>query len=151
MRLGHIHSVLCLSIQPGTAIWQMWIQLCSVDKCVSSVIQLCLAPGDSMDYNLPALLSMGFPRWEYWNGLPFPPPGDLHDPGIEILNPRLFRLLHYHHKYSHSISAGPVKHYLLSVRLLSGCKNAKRWERVLRWHDPNSFFMLSHYIRNYQG
>jgi len=27
--------------------------------------------------------SMGFPRKEYWSGLPFPPPGDLPDPGIE--------------------------------------------------------------------
>ena len=26
---------------------------------------------------------MGFPRQEYWSGLPCPPPGDLHDPGIE--------------------------------------------------------------------
>ena len=26
---------------------------------------------------------MGFPRQEYWSGLPFPPPGDLADPGIE--------------------------------------------------------------------
>ena len=29
------------------------------------------------------LLSMGFPRQEYWSGLPFPSPGDLPDPGIE--------------------------------------------------------------------
>ena len=29
-----------------------------------------------------APLSMGFPRQEYWSGLPFPPPGDLPDPGI---------------------------------------------------------------------
>ena len=28
-------------------------------------------------------LSMGFPRQEYWSGLPCPPPGDLPDPGIE--------------------------------------------------------------------
>ena len=28
-------------------------------------------------------LSMGFSRQEYWNGLPFPSPGDLLDPGIE--------------------------------------------------------------------
>ena len=28
-------------------------------------------------------LSMGFPRQEYWSGLPFLPPGDLPDPGIE--------------------------------------------------------------------
>ena len=27
--------------------------------------------------------SMGFPRQEYWSGLPFPSPGDLPDPGIE--------------------------------------------------------------------
>ena len=27
--------------------------------------------------------SMGFSRQEYWNGLPFPSPGDLPDPGIE--------------------------------------------------------------------
>ena len=32
---------------------------------------------------LQAPLSMGFPRGEYWSGLPFPPPGDLSDPGIE--------------------------------------------------------------------
>ena len=31
-----------------------------------------------------ASLSMGFPRQEYWNGLPFPPPGDLPNPEIEI-------------------------------------------------------------------
>ena len=31
-----------------------------------------------------APLSTGFPRQEYWSGLPFPPPGDLPDPGIEL-------------------------------------------------------------------
>ena len=30
-----------------------------------------------------ALLSLGFSRQEYWSGLPFLPPGDLPDPGIE--------------------------------------------------------------------
>ena len=30
-----------------------------------------------------ALLSMEFSRQEYWSGLPFPPPGDLPDSGIE--------------------------------------------------------------------
>ena len=32
-------------------------------------------------------MSMGFSRQEYWNGLPFPPPGDLPDPGIEPMSP----------------------------------------------------------------
>ena len=31
-----------------------------------------------------APLSMGFFRQEYWSGLPFPPPGGLPDPGIEL-------------------------------------------------------------------
>ena len=30
-----------------------------------------------------APLPMGFSRWEYWRGLPLPPPGDLPRPGIE--------------------------------------------------------------------
>ena len=30
---------------------------------------------------------MGFPRQEYWSGLPFPSPGDLPDPGIEPVSP----------------------------------------------------------------
>ena len=34
-----------------------------------------------------APLSMGFRRQEYWSGMPFPPPGDLLDPGIEPASP----------------------------------------------------------------
>ena len=30
-----------------------------------------------------ATLSMGFPRQEYWSGLPLPSPADLPDPGVE--------------------------------------------------------------------
>ena len=30
-----------------------------------------------------APLSMGFSRQNYWSGLPFPPPGDLPNPGIQ--------------------------------------------------------------------
>jgi len=36
-----------------------------------------------------APLSMGFPRQEYWSGLPFPSPGDPPDPGIEFASPAL--------------------------------------------------------------
>ena len=34
-----------------------------------------------------APLSMGFPRQEYWSGLPFPSPGDLPRSGIEPVSP----------------------------------------------------------------
>ena len=33
-----------------------------------------------------APLSMGFSRQEYWSGLPFPPPGDLLNPGIKLVS-----------------------------------------------------------------
>ena len=36
-----------------------------------------------------APLSMEFSRQEYWSVLPFPPPGDLPDPGIEPRSPAL--------------------------------------------------------------
>ena len=36
-----------------------------------------------------APLSMGFPRQEYRNVLPFPTPEDLPDPGMELLSPCL--------------------------------------------------------------
>ena len=38
----------------------------------------------SMDYSQ-VPLSVGFYRQEYWNELPFPPPGDLSNPGTEPL------------------------------------------------------------------
>ena len=34
-------------------------------------------------------MSEGFPWQEYWSGLPFPPPGDLSDPGIKPGSPTL--------------------------------------------------------------
>ena len=36
-----------------------------------------------------APLSMRFSRQEYWSGLPFPPAGDLPNPGIEPGSPEL--------------------------------------------------------------
>ena len=36
-----------------------------------------------------ALPSMGFSRQEYWTGLPFPTPGNLPHPGIELRSPAL--------------------------------------------------------------
>ena len=36
-----------------------------------------------------APLSVGFSQQEYWSGLPFPPPGDLPNPGIKSGSPAL--------------------------------------------------------------
>ena len=52
--------------------------------CVLSHVRLFLIPW-AVTHQAP--LSMGFPRQEYWSGLPFPPAGDLPDSGIEPVSP----------------------------------------------------------------
>ena len=41
----------------------------------------------TLTYQAPSF--MGFPRQEYWSGLPIPSPGGLPDPGIEPGSPAL--------------------------------------------------------------
>jgi len=59
---------------------------------------LCLVASVMTDSATPwtvacqAPLAMGFSRQEYWSGLPFPPSGDLPNPGIE---PESLCLLHW--------------------------------------------------------
>ena len=62
-----------------------------------SVAQPCLTLCDPMDYIAhQAPLSMGFSRQEYWSGLPFPPPGDLPDPGVKTCVSCIRRQILYH-------------------------------------------------------
>ena len=51
--------------------------------------QLCLTLRDPMDCSPPGSSAHGFPRQEYWSGLPFPSPGDLSITGIELRSPAL--------------------------------------------------------------
>ena len=44
----------------------------------------CLTLCDRMDCSPPGSSVHGFSRQEFWNELPFPPPGDLPYPGIEL-------------------------------------------------------------------
>ena len=56
--------------------------MCCVLNC--SVLSNSLRPhGRSCQ----APLSMEFSRQEHWNGLPFPPPGDLPNPEIKLMSP----------------------------------------------------------------
>ena len=62
------------------------------EKHACSVLQSCLTLCDPWTAAHQAPLSMGFSRQEYWSGLPFPPPEDLPDPGIEpasLVSPEL--------------------------------------------------------------
>ena len=62
--------------QRGTLEWSMRISAQSV-----SHVWLFVTPWTVAHWTP---LSMGFSRQEYWSGLPFPSPGDLPDPGIEL-------------------------------------------------------------------
>ena len=57
--------------------------------CAKS-LQSCLTLCDPMDCSPPgSSLSVEFSRQEYWSGLPFPPPGELPDPGVQASSPEL--------------------------------------------------------------
>ena len=61
-----------------------------VVSSMSEVAQSCLTLCDPMDSSLhQAPPSMGFSRQKYWNGLPFPSPGNLPDLGIKPRSPAL--------------------------------------------------------------
>ena len=48
----------------------------------------CSVMSDSLQPHGPgSSVSMEFSRQQYWSGLPFPPPGDLPDPGIKLACP----------------------------------------------------------------
>ena len=54
-------------------------------SCIAKVVSDSFVTPWTIACKVP--LSMQFPRHEYCNGLPFPSPGDLPDPGIEPVNP----------------------------------------------------------------
>ena len=57
-----------------------WGRACACMLSCFSCVRLFVTP---WTVALQAPLSMGFPRQQYWSGLPLPPPRDLPDPGIE--------------------------------------------------------------------
>ena len=57
--------------------------------CCRSVAKSCPTLATPWTVALKAPPSMGFPRKEYWRGLPFPSPEYLPDPGIECASPAL--------------------------------------------------------------
>ena len=52
-----------------------------------------------------APLSVGFPRQEYWRGIPFPSAGDLPDSGIEFASPALAGDKEIHFQSSPKVSS----------------------------------------------
>ena len=54
------------------------VSYCSLHVCMLSCFS-CVP----MEYSPPGSSVMGFSRQEHWSGLPYPPPVDLLNPGIE--------------------------------------------------------------------
>ena len=97
--------------------------------CVLSHVQFFATPW-TVAHQAP--LSMGFSRQEYWSGLPWPPPGDLPDPGIELTSPALAG--------GFFITEPPGKPFLLDRfiewgLLLGGCKEPSRCYRKRKESD----------------
>ena len=67
--------------------FQLLLVCCAVVS--RSVVSDSLRPHGLQPVACQAPLSMGFARQEYWSGLPFLPPGDLPNPGIEPRAPTL--------------------------------------------------------------
>ena len=64
---------------------------------------------------------MGFPGQEYWNGLPFPSPGDLLDPGIEPTSLAL------------QVDSLPLSHLESPEMLWSEVKSLSRVQLFAKW------------------
>ena len=63
---------------------------CPLPSCYGSVLLLVVVSCQVMlTLACQAVLSMGFPRQAYWSGLPFPPPSNIPDPGIDPESPAL--------------------------------------------------------------
>ena len=59
-----------------------------IDVCISALRPSSHVPLIATPWTVAcqAPLSMEFSRQEHWSGLPFPPPGDLPNPGIEPMS-----------------------------------------------------------------
>ena len=82
---------------------------------------------------LQAPLSMELSRQEYWSGLPFPPPGDLPDPGVKSTSPTSLTMAGGFFTFVPFWSTGALKWALastwqdphLAASLLSGTKGQR--------------------------
>ena len=82
------------------------------------ITKLCLTLAIPQTVAHQASLFMGFPRQEYWSGLPFPSAGDLPNPGIEPRSPTL--------QADALLSGPPGKPKSLEAALISGVSSLSR-------------------------
>ena len=81
---------------------------------------------------------MGFPRHEYWSGFPFPFPGDISNPGIELASPdwQADSLLLSHWESPHT---DKVYTYIKRQEGTFLNRNLDINENLLIWHSRKTF------------
>ena len=94
-----------------------------------------------------APLSMGFPRQDYWSGLPFPSPGDLPDPGIKPTSSALAGGF-FIYWVSREALHGLLKSIIMYLRLLSITSAISGHLRNTHFCICFLFLLLTHYYRH---
>ena len=99
--------------------------------CAQSLrcVWLCVIPWPAAHQ---APLSVGFPGQEYWSELPCPPPGDLTDPGIELVSPASPALAG---RFFTTAPPGNPKFLPKIQSVLTACKSVTLWVDALRVHS----------------
>ena len=88
-------------IFPIAIIFKRSMHICGqqLHEKMLNIAQSCQTLSNPMDCSLPALLSMGFSRQEYWSGLPFSSPWNFatqgSNPGLPHCRQMLYRLNHH--------------------------------------------------------
>ena len=87
MTMTFLHFIFSNNVIPPS---EMLSNLPLTNRCHNSyvVVSQCLTLCGPVDCSPPGS-SVGFPRQEYWSGLPFPSPADLPDLGIEPSSPAM--------------------------------------------------------------
>ena len=107
-------------------------------KSLQSCLTFC-NPVDCVACQAP--LFMGFPREEYWSGLPFPSPENLPNPGIEPVSPALSP------PYIHFPGGASGKEPTCQYRRTKVCR-FDPWVRKIPWRrawHPTPVFLLAQY------
>ena len=70
---------------------------------------------DPVDCSPPGFFAHGILQQEYWSKLPFPPPGDLPNPGMEIASPEDYALQADSSSLSHQVIAVSLKLSIINI------------------------------------
>ena len=101
---------------------------------------------------------MGFPRQEYWSGLPFPSPGNLPDPGIELSSPVLavrffttvkWEKLSLQPNVNFKVLQTPGEYVKLSESILWISSNLRKIENHTHQHSFTLFPFVSNILKIY--